>query len=55
MPVAFWHVDDIDVTVARLVAAGAEVHEPANEVGGGRTIAIVRDADGNLIGLAQDR
>jgi predicted enzyme related to lactoylglutathione lyase len=55
MPVPFWQVDDIAAAIARLETAGAEVHEPTREVGGGRTIAIVRDADGNLIGLAHDR
>jgi predicted enzyme related to lactoylglutathione lyase len=55
MPVAFWQVDDIGAAVARLLSAGAGVNQPAREVGGGRTIAVMKDADGNLIGLAQDR
>jgi predicted enzyme related to lactoylglutathione lyase len=53
-PVGYWHVDDIDQTLETLVEAGAEVQEPIRDVGGGRRIATVRDADGNAIGLLQD-
>lgn len=36
-----------------LVAGGAEVQQPATDVGGGKLIATVKDADGNVLGLAQ--
>ncbi len=53
-PVPYWHVDDINASLAALVEAGGQTqHEPTN-VGGGRLIATVRDADGNPIGLLQD-
>ncbi|MER7572646.1 VOC family protein [Streptomyces sp. NPDC126514] len=53
-PVPYWHVDDIRATLAGLLAAGADVLQDVQEVGAGRQIAFVKDADGNLIGLLQD-
>src|SRR5206468_8853031 len=34
-PVAYWHVDDIEAKLADLIAAGATIKDPVNEVGGG--------------------
>ena len=50
---ACWEVDDIEKTIERLREAGAEVQQAATDVGGGKLIAVVKDADGNVIGLAQ--
>ncbi len=50
---AFWTVDDIDAHVKTLVEAGGTVTEEAHDVGGGKLVAIVKDAQGNVIGLAQ--
>ena len=52
-PIDYWEVDDIEKSLESLVAAGAEVQQPAKDVGGGKLIAWVKDADGNLTGLAQ--
>lgn len=52
-PVGYWHVDDINTTLEALLAAGAETHQAISDVGGGKLIATVKDADGNLIGLLQ--
>lgn len=49
----FWEVDDIADVVAALSAAGATVVEGAHDVGGGGLVAMLRDADGNMIGLSQ--
>jgi predicted enzyme related to lactoylglutathione lyase len=54
-PVAYWHVDDIEATLAEVTAAGASVKDPAGEVGGGRIVASVVDPDGNVLGLIQDQ
>ena len=54
-PVAHWHVDDIAATVASLTAAGATATQEPHDVGGGRQVATLADADGNPIGLIQDR
>ena len=54
-PVAYWHVHDIEAKLAEVTAAGATVQEPAHDVGGGRLVATFTDADGNVLGLVQDR
>ena len=53
-PVAYWHVPDIEAKLAEVTAAGATVHEPAHDVGGGRLVATFTDPDGNVLGLLQD-
>jgi predicted enzyme related to lactoylglutathione lyase len=54
-PVAYWHVPDIEAKLAEVAAAGATVKDPVRDVGGGRLVATVTDADGNVLGLLQDR
>ena len=51
-PRAYWQVDDVPAAIETLVAAGAVVYEEARDVGGGKLIASVKDADGNVIALA---
>jgi predicted enzyme related to lactoylglutathione lyase len=46
-------VDDINQTVEALVKEGAQISQPVRNVGGGRLVASVKDADGNSIGLIQ--
>ncbi|MFE9169656.1 VOC family protein [Streptomyces kebangsaanensis] len=53
-PVPYWHVDDIRARLAALLEAGAELLQDVRDVGGGRLIASVKDADGNPVGLVQD-
>lgn len=53
-PVPYWHVTDLRARLAALLAAGAELLQDAQDVGGGRLIAFVKDGDGNLVGLLQD-
>ncbi|WP_327324948.1 VOC family protein [Streptomyces sp. NBC_01210] len=52
-PVGFWHVDDIRSAVSALLGAGAEAVQDIQDVGGGKLTAIVKDSDGNTIGLIQ--
>ena len=52
-PLAYWHVDDINKALEELVDAGAATQQAVRDVGGGRLIAAVKDADGNVIGLVQ--
>jgi predicted enzyme related to lactoylglutathione lyase len=52
-PVDYWHVDDIKESLKALLDAGAEAHQEVKDVGGGKLIASVQDADGNVIGLIQ--
>ncbi|GAA3582050.1 VOC family protein [Streptomyces osmaniensis] len=53
-PVPYWHVADIRASYAALLEAGAESLQDVHDVGGGRLIASVKDADGNLVGMLQD-
>lgn len=49
--VAYWGVEDVTATYARLIELGATAHEPPTEVGGGIVVACVADPFGNLLGL----
>ena len=49
----FFEVADIRAKVDELKAAGADVAEDVRSVGGGRMVAMLSDADGNMIGLMQ--
>jgi predicted enzyme related to lactoylglutathione lyase len=52
-PIAYWTTDDIHGRVDALVAAGATVRRPTSDVGGGKLVAVLADADGNLVGLRE--
>lgn len=49
----FWEVEDIERAIGSLTEAGATVVEDAHDVGDGGLVAILADADGNMIGLSQ--
>lgn len=51
--VAYYEVKDIGQAIQAAVAAGAQELKPAADVGGGKLIATVKDASGNVIGLLQ--
>jgi predicted enzyme related to lactoylglutathione lyase len=52
-PVVYWQVDDIETVLNALIEAGAQAQQGVKDVGGGKLIATVKDADGNVIGLIQ--
>ena len=52
-PVGYFHVSDIQQSLQSLLDAGAHVQQEVKDVGGGKLIASVKDADGNIIGLIQ--
>ena len=52
-PVCFCHVNDIKKSLQLLLDAGAQAQQEVKDVGGGKLIASVKDADGNIIGLIQ--
>jgi predicted enzyme related to lactoylglutathione lyase len=52
-PVGYWHVNDIKKSLQLLLDAGAQALQEVEDVGEGKLIASVRDADGNVIGLIQ--
>ncbi len=51
---AYYTVDDIKGSLQVLLDAGAQVQQEIKDVGMGKLIAAVRDADGNIIGLTQE-
>jgi len=51
-PVSYWQVGDIKQTISDLLATGAKEQQAVTDFGG-RLVASVRDADGNVIGLIQ--
>jgi predicted enzyme related to lactoylglutathione lyase len=53
-PLPYWVVEDINTALEQLLAAGATVQQPPRNVGGGKLIASVKDADGNVTGLMQN-
>ena len=53
-PTPYWHVDDIEATSKALVAAGGIEKQAPQDVGGGRLVALMADAEDNLFGLIQD-
>ncbi len=52
-PVGYFHVSDIHQSLQALLDAGAHTQQAVTDVGGGKLIASVKDADGNIIGLLQ--
>lgn len=52
-PVGYHQVGDIGESLQALLNAGAQVQQEVTDVGGGKLIASIKDADGNIIGLVQ--
>jgi predicted enzyme related to lactoylglutathione lyase len=52
-PMGYWQVNDIQTSLRQLLDAGAHVQQEVQDVGGGKLIAWVKDADGNITGLVQ--
>ena len=52
-PLEYWEVADIKESVRQFREAGAQIQQDVRDVGGGKLIALIKDADGNAIGLVQ--
>lgn len=50
----YYQVDDIQGTLQSLLDAGAQTIQDVQDVGGGKLIAIVKDTQGNIIGISQN-
>jgi predicted enzyme related to lactoylglutathione lyase len=50
----YFDVDDIRKSLQSLLDAGAQTVQDVQDVGGGKLIAVVKDANGNIIGLSQN-
>ena len=48
---AYWGIDDVKGVYEKLLAAGASSFEKPTDVGGGITIASVKDPWGNVFGI----
>ena len=53
-PVPYCEVADVQATYDLLLEAGAEGVQQPKDVGRGKLIAYVKDADGNMIGVMQE-
>lgn len=51
---AYVHVDDIKAGMQAVLDAGGAVQQEVRDVGGGRQVGAVTDAEGNVIGFIQD-
>lgn len=52
-PVTYWKVEDIKKSLQILLAAGAQMQQEVTDVGEGKHVASVTDADKNVIALIQ--
>lgn len=50
-PTVYVSVEDIEGRFQEMLDAGAEAVQKPQAVGGGTTLATVKDADGNVVGL----
>jgi predicted enzyme related to lactoylglutathione lyase len=50
----YYDVDDIKQSLQALLDTGATTIEDIKDVGGGKLIAVVKDTEGNIIGLSQN-
>jgi predicted enzyme related to lactoylglutathione lyase len=51
---AYWGAADIVAEVNRIVALGAAIDSPVTEVGGGISVATLKDPYGNLFGVIEN-
>lgn len=51
----YWHVDDLDATVSRLLEMGATEYEPVTVRGEGFVTASVVDPFGNVLGVMENQ
>ena len=49
--IVYWHVDDVEEAVARLLDLGATLHQPPQDRGEGFVTATVVDPFDNLLGV----
>ena len=52
-PIAYTDVKDIKSSLQAMIEVGAEVVQEVKDIGGGMLIALVKDADVNIVGLRQ--
>ncbi len=50
----YWGVDNIEAEVTRIVALGATIHSPVQDVGDGILVVDLLDPFGNVLGLIKN-
>lgn len=53
-PITYYHVDDLEQALGRLLDGGAAQQGDVRDVGGGKLIVGLADLDGNVFGLLQE-
>jgi predicted enzyme related to lactoylglutathione lyase len=53
-PTTYWGVDDVDAALADVIAKGATLLKPVQDVGEGIRVATVTTPDGFLLGLIEN-
>jgi len=53
--VTYWHVDDLEAALEKLIAMGAKEYEPTTKRGEGFITASVLDPFGNILGIMYSR
>lgn len=53
--VLFWHVDDVEAALEKLIRMGAAVYQPLTQWGEGFVTASVVDPFGNLLGIMYNK
>lgn len=49
--ISYWHVDDLEASLKRLLELGATLHQPITDRGHGFVTASVLDPFGNILGI----
>lgn len=49
--ITYWHVDDLEASLKRLLELGATLHQPITDRGHGFVTASVLDPFGNILGI----
>ena len=49
----YWSVDDIEISLERLLDKKAQITQPVTAVGGDIKVAVVNDPWGNAVGLIE--
>jgi len=56
--IAYWHVDDLNTTLDKLISAGATIYQPITDHSGGKgsfVTASVVDPFGNILGIMTNK
>jgi predicted enzyme related to lactoylglutathione lyase len=51
--ISYIEVTDIQESLDELLEAGASIHQPIKNVGEGMSVVLVKDPNGNIVGLRQ--